>query len=248
MGRPAKNLENRYFKLRLTLPDNCSDELSEKYVTTTAELICGTGLQAQLQPHTIGLENGWKTGKPHIHLHMRTTHSDSNLRKTIIPKILSILKDTRKLDNSIYSLKQHKETDIENLDRFFRYPLKECGLKYKELCQFPFNWRDETEISYMARLAVDEAQNKHRDIQKTEEREEAKEAKKAEIILHMEELHKKKPFTNLEDIFTEVVEYYKVENETINLDHSYKKSLWFLERFKLTTCRTLVQKFLEKRT
>lgn len=245
MGRP-KIIEKFWFcKLRLTLPENSNETTYKSYVKALTEFCCGEGLQAQLNPHTIGVENGWVTGKPHIHLHMRTTHSDSNLRKTIIPKCLSFLKDSRKVDNSVYSIKCHKEEDIDSLDRFFRYPLKECGLQYRDFCCFPNNWTEQ-EIEYSARLAQDEAANKKRDIEKTEEREAAKEAKKSEFDDYIIKLHNEKPFKDLHTLHVEVMRYFAEESHGINPNHSWSKTLFFGVKFNLTSLEEISRIKMQK--
>jgi len=243
MGRPKTHFTAWHYGLRFTLPDGREDV--DNILDKLLHVIYGKEpIQWELFERTIGVETGWETGKPHLHLHFKSFHTDSNFRKTIIKNFMKEINDNRECNNAVYSLKKMSSDDLESYNRFYRYPLKECGLKYARLCKFPDTWENP---DYMAQLAKDEMENKLRDIEKSKLIEEKKEAKKGEIILHMEELHSKNPFKNLKAIFVEIIEYYKIESETINLDQGYRKALFFAERFGLTTCEKLVDDYLMKR-
>lgn len=244
MGRPKTNLNFWYCGLRFTLTDEQDPAfICEKLVS----FILGNELERQLYTHTIGTEKGWKSGKPHIHFHFKSIHTDSNFRKTIIKNFMKEINDTRKLGNEVYSVKTLKELDIENLDRFFRYPLKECGLLHENLCTFPINWTGDNCPLYMSKLANDEMNNKMRDIAKTEAREEIKEKRQKDFTEHMINTHAVKPFKDIRTIYIETLNYYNEENESINPQHSWGKVLHFAVRFGITTIEEIADKELNKR-
>lgn len=243
MGRPKTQHTAWHYGLRFTLPDNGLSHT--QIVEKLFEVVYNKEpVQRELFERTIGVENGWETGKPHIHFHFKSFHTDSNFRKTIIKNFMKEIGDNRKCDNAVYSLKKLSSEDIEDINRFYRYPLKECGLKYKEFCKFPDSWVDDNCPEIMARLAKDEMENKLRDIAKTEAHEAKKEAKKNEIIVLMDEIHSKTPFTNTRSILKELIKYYAEERESIDLRHATNKAIYFELRYGLTDLDTLTDKAL----
>lgn len=244
MGRPKSNLSLWYCGLRFTLADEQdAAHICEQLVT----VILGNELERQMFKHTIGSERGWKSGKAHIHFHFESLHTDSNLRKTVMKRFMKTIGDTRTLSNAVYSVKTLRETDVDNLDRFFRYPLKECGLLHADLCTFPSNWTGDNSPVYMAKLAEDEMNNKLRDIAKTEARDELKEKRKTDFVEHMINLNAQKPFKDIRSIYIETLKYYNEENESINPQHSWGKVLHFAVRFGVTTIEDIADRELSKR-
>lgn len=244
MGRPKSNLTRWYAMLRFTLTDEQDPrDICEKLVNA----FLGDELQQQMVAHTIGSELGWKTGKAHIHFHFESLHSDSNIRKTIIPKFLKSVGDNRSASNSVYSLKTMRNSDVDSIDRYFRYPLKECGLLYKDLCRFPHDWVLNRCPEYMAKLAEDEMLNKLKDIAKTQARDEIKEKRKSDFVEHMINIHAVKPFKDIHTIYVETLNYYNEENESINPQHSWGKVLHFAVRFGLTTVEEIATREINKR-
>lgn len=242
MGRPKTHYTAFHYGFRFTLPDNREaefDEIVEKLIKVVYDK---EPVQLELFERTIGVENGWETGKPHIHFHFKSFHTDSNFRKTIIKKFMKEINDSRECNNAVYSLKKLSSEDLEDYNRFYRYPLKECGLKYKHLCKFPENWN----IEYMAQLANDEMKNKLRDIAKTDAIEAKKEAKKAEFEDYIIKLNEQKPFKDMTTLYVEVMKYYAEESGGINPNHSWSKTLYWAVKFNITTFEEIARIKMQK--
>lgn len=199
----------------------------------------------------IGDEVGIIAEKEHIHYHFETQLSDNTIRSHF-HKFRESIGDTREKSNAIYALtipsfnKKNAGTEEQQKDRFLRYPLKICGLKYKEICVFPEHWKNDNCPEFMARLAKDEAENIEREIANTEERNEKKEAKKAEIITLMDDIHAKTPFTSTRSILVELIKYYSEERESVDLRHATNKAIFFELRYGLTNLEKLANEAINK--
>lgn len=221
-------------------------------------------MRSREQPHHQGLltfvvgdEIGLIEKRAHIHMHFQTNRSDTQVRDDF-KNFIKTIGDNREIPkgkgNGIYSLSIPKwdrdektaGTVEQQKDRFLRYPLKECGLKYKEVCTFPESWVNDSCPEFMARLAKDECINKERDIEKTKIREEKKEAKKNEIVALMDEIHNKTPFTNTRSILKELIKYYAEERESIDLRHATNKAIFFELRYGLTNVDELANEAINK--
>lgn len=244
MGRPKTDLTIKYIKFRFTLAEGQdAAHICEQIVNT----FLGNELERHMFKHVIGSECGWKSGKPHIHFHFESYYSTDNIRKTIMRKLMKNISDERALGNGVYSVVPAAKEDIRDLNRFFRYPLKECGLMHADLCNFPSNWTGDDNPVYMAKLANDEMLNKQRDIAKTEAREELKEKRKTDFVEHMININAQNPFKDIRSIYIETLKYYNEENESINPQHSWGKVLHFAVRFGITTIEDIADRELSKR-
>lgn len=205
----------------------------------------------------VGDEIGLIEKRPHIHVHFQTNRTEETVRndfKAFLPVIGDNREIPRGKGNGIYSISIPKwkrdektaGTVEQQKDRFLRYPLKECGLKYTDVCTFPDHWKGENCPEFMSRLAKDENENKERDIEKSKIREEKKEAKKAEVIELLDNLHEKHPFTNSTSIAKELILYYSVERESVDLRHIANKTLFFELRYNLTTADALAREAISK--
>lgn len=205
----------------------------------------------------VGDEVGLIEKRPHIHIHFQTNRTEETVRsdfKSFLPVIGDNREIPRGKGNGIYSIsvpewKREEKTAgtvEQQKDRFLRYPLKECGLKYIDICTFPDHWKGADCPEFMARLSQDENTNKERDIEKTKLREEKKEAKKNEIIALMDEIHNKTPFTNTRSILKELIKYYAEERESIDLRHATNKAIFFELRYGLTNVEELANEAINK--
>lgn len=203
----------------------------------------------------VGDEIGLVEKRAHIHMHFQTNRSDTQVREDF-KSFMKTIGDNREIPkgkgNGIYCLSIPKwdrdEKTAGNIeqqkDRFLRYPLKECGLKYIDVCTFPDNWKDDNCPEFMARLAKDECDNKERDIEKNKIREEKKEAKKSEVIELLDNIHKTTPFTSTRSILKVLIKYYSDERESIDLRHATNKAIFFELRYGLTDLDSLADRAL----
>lgn len=224
---------------RYTLPDDTPAERYTEICEKAVSIMLGD--EIKFMPHTIGVETGWLTGKPHIHLHFMTECKDVRNRVRNFKKYMN---DERK-GNGVVSYTPKPFTDFDNINWVFRYPLKQCGDKYIHLCSF--NNLTDWDTSVQLQLATDEYERKKRECEKKAQREKDKEEREAELDTHMHALNDKCPFTSGPGIYKAVLEYYKNEKGSINPQHAWGKVLAFCVDFGILTLDDIATREWSKR-
>lgn len=224
---------------RYTLPDGCDESRYNEICEKAVEYMLGS--EKDFMPHTIGVETGWVTGKPHIHLHFMTECKDVRNR---VKNFRKFMNDER-TGNGVCSYTPKPLSTFDNINWVFRYPLKQCGDKYIQFCAFHnlVDWDTKTQIE----MAHDEYVRKKRECEKKAEREREKEEKEAELDTHMHELHSKTPFTDGPSVYKAVLAYYKSEKGTVNPQHAWGRVLAFCVDFEILSLDEIAAREWAKR-
>ena len=163
-----------------------------------------------------GFETLDKMGKethPHWHFHFALPdvgeNELGNMRKRFQRWIQSDETETRK-GNNLYSLKEEK--DVQDVNRFFRYPWKQGGRRHKGN---GFNFEKlpkEMEIELEIALAREEQQRQWERNQIAYEKKMAPDTRDL-LFEYLDRIHAEDPFTQDIDILEKMCEFYGTPDE-----------------------------------
>lgn len=216
--------------------NSCINELSERLGISSAIYS-----SANIEHH----DKMGKETKPHIHIHFvyRNEKGVKDVVGSLRKKLQRYFADsgeTRK-GNILYSLVE--ETDVKDLTRFLRYPLKQgdiLGAFWKDrLCKYPSDF----DISLQTSLAAEEYA---RMVEfKTKKHEESlKPSTKDKLFEYLDAIHSATPFKNKKSIGIAIVEYYSQEEKSLNVSTVQGYLHLATIRYKLVSIENWVEQYL----
>lgn len=210
--------ELHYYSFRYTLDPEVP---LQHYITCVNECFLD---KMSAEHFTIGYETMNKYGEltnPHIHIHFSTYDSLATIRARFVRYWKK--NDETRSGNGLYSLSSYKgNTEIQDYNRFFSYPLKQNGKHFDHIMtKLPPDF----DLDKMRELAYAEWCRNIDHHKKKRERDEAKETTYDKIETYLEENDLK----TILEIQKGVIEYYK----TNKLSANFKTMMGYVNTYRL---------------
>lgn len=184
----------------------------------------------------VGFESKDKFGQPtqsHIHIHFQTNADVGSIR-TALRRFWEKEGETRQRA-ALYSLKE--EVDVVDIDRFWRYPLKQGDKTLEKFQKYP----DGFDASLQRALAVEQYNNLVEVNNKKRDTEIGKESTYSKLKKYLDQV----PLSTSREVNARVLDYYEQEEMSMNLKTMTGYTLTYCVQKKLVQKSVLLARMDE---
>lgn len=240
-------LMSNFYKFRFTFGSDIQDEENKSVlrhkIGSAMEYGIGDEIKKYAIHYVMGVESLNKLGEPakfHFHIHFTSDAKIGAIRKNL-QRYFSSVEEGRK-GNDLYSLQQEK--DVKDIDRFFRYPLKQISDKITQRQKDRVDWNldlatDELEyIELQRKLAYEEWNKECQRNRMKMDKVLDKESTFDKLCKYLED----KETQDVECIIKHILEFYKENGLSMNLNTIRGYALTYCVKKDLIPIEALVSK------